>query len=160
MAIVLEGDDVDPLFGMSTGLIVKKDISCGGFVSANQGLVALGSGMTNQFDPAGAWLFHSGYMALHDVEQLPSAPSSDLVDGRLYINSGNRHLYKYYGGAWYDMGHINNYQYYFDTFYIRVSGYEVVFPVWASSAPNPAVSKFWVNTGNSHLYRYNGSTLG
>ena len=56
------------------------------------------------------------------------------------------------------MGHINNYQYYFDTFYIRVSGYEVVFPVWASSAPNPAVSKFWVNTGNSHLYRYNGST--
>lgn len=41
----------DPLFGVSGGLLVKKDITAGGFVSANQGTIGLGSGMRTVFDP-------------------------------------------------------------------------------------------------------------
>ncbi|MDR0372564.1 MAG: tail fiber domain-containing protein [Nitrososphaerota archaeon] len=48
-----------PILGVSTGLTVKKDIAAGGYVSANQGLIGLGSGMYSPFDPPGAWMIHS-----------------------------------------------------------------------------------------------------
>jgi hypothetical protein len=151
------GGAIDPLLAVGTGMIVKKDLAVGGYVASEQGLVAVGSGMQNQFDPPGAWLFHSNYSALHSIESRASAPA-DPVSGQLYINSGNNHLYMYRSPSWHDMGHVNNYQYSFDTFYIRKNSYGVVLPVWASSAPSTAVSKFYVNTGNQHLYRWNGST--
>ena len=55
-------DDFDrygPILGVSTGMMVKKDISCGGFVASNQGIIALGSCLQDSFDSPGAWLTHS-----------------------------------------------------------------------------------------------------
>ncbi|MCW3994927.1 MAG: hypothetical protein NWE98_02105 [Candidatus Bathyarchaeota archaeon] len=123
--------EYDVIFGISHGLLVKKDISCGGFVSANQGLIALGSGMTSQFDPAGAWLVHSEKSSLHDIETRTSAPSNPQT-GQLYINSTNDHLYRYNGSSWVDCGDKDDANYYFDTFYIRRAGYTTPIPPFAT----------------------------
>ena len=120
-----------PIFGVSTGFVVKKDISCGGFVSANQGLIALGSGMTSQFDPAGAWLIHSEKSSLHDIETRSSAPSNPQ-SGQFYINSTNNHLYRYNGSSWVDCGDKDDAAFYFDTFYIRRAGYSTPIPPFAT----------------------------
>ena len=61
---------INPLFGVSTGFVVKKDISCGGYIAANQGIFAAGSGLQTQFDPAGVWLIHSGLSSIHDIDQI------------------------------------------------------------------------------------------
>ncbi|MFA7397900.1 MAG: hypothetical protein GX799_01315 [Crenarchaeota archaeon] len=39
---------------------MKNDLTFGGFVAANQDLIALGSGMINSFYTPGIWLRHSG----------------------------------------------------------------------------------------------------
>jgi len=58
-------DRYGPILGVSTGMMVKKDISCGGFVGANQGIIALGSCLQNSFDPPGAWMLHSEYKRIN-----------------------------------------------------------------------------------------------
>jgi len=105
------------------GMIVKKDLAVGGFVSANQGLIALGSGVEGQFDPPGIWLFHSEENSLHGIKTLSSAPSG-AVEGQLYINASNLHLYQRINSTWVDMGHKNDYDYNFDTVYIRKFPYK------------------------------------
>lgn len=128
LALVTMSDrDYDPILTWSQGMVVKKDFSAGGFVSANQGLIALGSGMKNQFDPPGAWLFQSETHALHDIATLSSPPGSPQ-NNQYYINSGNSRLYQWNGSTWVDKGHTSSYNYMFDTFYIRRAAYSVHVP--------------------------------
>ena len=69
----------NPILTWSQGMVIKKDLSVGGFVSANQGLIALGSGMWEQFEPPGAWLHHSEMHALHDIATLASPPATQKI---------------------------------------------------------------------------------
>jgi len=124
-----------PILTWSKGMVVKKDLSVGGFVAANQGLIALGSGVEGQFDPPGIWLFQSETPALHGIDVLPSAPLSG-VEGQLYINVNNQHLYQRYNAAWVDRGHVNEYNYKFDTVYIRKFSYKSDKELLPFEAPN------------------------
>ncbi|MDR2204277.1 MAG: tail fiber domain-containing protein [Nitrososphaerota archaeon] len=129
--------DHDPILACSSGMVVKKDFSAGGFVTANQGLIALGSGMKNQFDPPGAWMIHSGMHALHDIQTATSPPSVPSGKKPYYINSNNNHLYWWNGSTWTDQGHKDKYNYYFDTFYIRKAFYTVQVPPSTDGRPIP-----------------------
>jgi hypothetical protein len=124
-----------PLLTWSAGMIVKKDFSAGGYVSANQGLIALGSGMKDQFDPPGAWMIHSNTHALHDLRTLSSPPSIPSGKKPHYINSSNNHVYGWNGSTWVDRGHKDKYNYYFDTFYIRKANYSVQTPINDAGRP-------------------------
>lgn len=56
----------DPLLVIDQGLVVKKDITAGGFIGANQGPCALGHGEFYSTEPPHIWLIHanSGYSTL------------------------------------------------------------------------------------------------
>jgi hypothetical protein len=62
LILSLEDDGVtyDPLLATDQGLVVKKDIAAGGFVSANQGVLYLGSGLNSATDEPRIILMHSG----------------------------------------------------------------------------------------------------
>lgn len=124
----------NPILTWSQGMVIKKDLSVGGFVSANQGLIALGSGMWEQFEPPGAWLHHSEMHALHDIATLPSAPGNPELK-QYYINNGNSRLYQWNGSTWVDKGHTSSYNYMFDTFYIRRAGYTLQIPPTTPGIP-------------------------
>jgi len=124
----------NPILTWSQGMVIKKDLSVGGFVSANQGLIALGSGMWEQFEPPGAWLHHSEMHALHDIATLASPPGNPK-NKQYYINSGNSRLYQRVGSEWVDKGHTSSYNYMFDTFYIRRAGYTLQIPPTTPGIP-------------------------
>ena len=126
LALITVGDTVhgfSPILTWSKGMVIKKDLSVGGFVAANQGLIALGSGVEGQFDSPGIWLFQSETPALHGIDVLPSAPVSG-VEGQLYINVNNQRLYQRVNSAWVDRGPVSDYDYKFDTVYIRKFSYK------------------------------------
>jgi hypothetical protein len=129
-----------PLLGVSTGLVVKKDISCGGYVAANQGLIALGSGMYSQWDPPGIWLLHTNIPSIHDITQGSSLPSTG-VDGQYFINTSNGNIYRRENGVWLSKGPVSECTYNFDTCYIRKSGYDNPEPPFAQpNRPIPEAS--------------------
>ncbi|PVX24646.1 MAG: hypothetical protein CW716_09620 [Candidatus Bathyarchaeum sp.] len=51
----------DPLFVLDEGMVVKKDISAGGFVGSNQGELWLGHGRADPLDPPKIILTHSSH---------------------------------------------------------------------------------------------------
>jgi hypothetical protein len=95
-----------PLLGVSTGFVVKKDIACGGYLSANQGLIVLGSGMTGPFDPPGAWLMHANNKKINfKGNNSPPSPKEGWrwIDTSKSITSGNltfAPLKEYQQGGW------------------------------------------------------------
>lgn len=160
----------DPILTWSEGMVVKKDFSAGGFVTANQGLIALGSGMQNQFDPPGIWLTHDLKSALHDIEQRTAAQGdpSTPQQGRYpyFINKEQRtgrlanHLYQWDGATWVDRGPTSSYNYMFDTCYVRKSSYSIILNPEHRDGPPTSYTygTYYYSNSNGHIYRYNGST--
>ena len=78
---------------------------------------------------------HSAHTPFYDpwiddsrVETLASAPASP-VHGQMYIKSGDSHLYWYNKSTgWVDGGHVDDIDFYYDTFYIRKAGYAKPYP--------------------------------
>ncbi|MCL2642619.1 MAG: tail fiber domain-containing protein [Candidatus Bathyarchaeota archaeon] len=125
----------ETLFAIDNGLVVQKDIGAGGFVSANQGALYLGSGLHNQVDIPKIILNNADMSRLGGGGKLnvPGVPSgtifpSNAEKGQLYIRtdsvSGNpaNTLFSYNGaGAWIPLGPTSKYAGNFDTLYIRQS---------------------------------------
>jgi len=105
MAIVSDegGSWVAPLLAVDTGMVVQKDISCGGYVAANQGELWLGHGRKDKLDPPKIILAHADsatYGQAYDTLYLKKANNNgvndpahlDLQDLTAHgdINIGNR----------------------------------------------------------------------
>jgi len=104
------------------GLIVKKDVSVGGFVSSNQGALMLGSGLNNQMDPPKIVLSNSdlgiidggGY---HEVPAIPHGSSGTSfplvpITGTYYLRTDatpqyHNRVFKYIGAGWVDTTSTN-----------------------------------------------------
>jgi|GEM_PF-1788335 hypothetical protein len=159
----------DPLLVWSQGMIVKKDFSAGGFVTANQGLIALGSAMKDTFDPPGIWLIHSDHGALFQIEERtaaqgdPTPPTGGHINDRPYfINLDARmgrlanHLYQWNGSTWVDRGHRDSYNYNMDTAYVRRAQYSVILnPEHLDGPPDsPAYLQCYYNNSDGHIKRW------
>lgn len=60
--LIITQDDNDPLLATDQGLVVKKDIAAGGFLSSNQGVLMLGNGLNSKDEDPKIILTHSnGY---------------------------------------------------------------------------------------------------
>ncbi|MCW4024059.1 MAG: hypothetical protein NWF01_03375 [Candidatus Bathyarchaeota archaeon] len=107
----------NPILTWSQGFIVKKDFAVGGYISSNQGMLGLGSGMYDPFHQPMIWLMHSELSALHDINDFPSATPED---GELYINTGEAMIYKYNETAaeWQEFAPTSEYNYNLDTLHI------------------------------------------
>ncbi|MCL1977625.1 MAG: hypothetical protein FWG55_05960 [Candidatus Bathyarchaeota archaeon] len=73
----------DPLLATDVGLIVKKDISCGGFVSSNQGELWLGHGRNDRYDVPKIILSHANaayYGSAYDTLYLRKANTNGVND--------------------------------------------------------------------------------
>ncbi|MCW4024936.1 MAG: hypothetical protein NWF01_07880 [Candidatus Bathyarchaeota archaeon] len=100
--VTISESNNDPILTVSQGFVVKKDISCGGFLAANQGMLGLGSGMFAPYDQPMVWLMHSELSQLHNVERRDSAPS-DPAYGQMYIDDNTDIVYRYLG-SWVNLG--------------------------------------------------------
>ena len=126
LLIDTDEDPVAPLLAISQGVIVKKDLAAGGFLSSNQGVLALGSRMNHTFDPPHIWLFHSELPARDGIEERDTIPSSPET-GQMFVYTGSTgggwtadHLYRWTGSApWEDLGHKTNWDWKFDTLEIK-----------------------------------------
>ncbi|MGD6852614.1 MAG: hypothetical protein ACQCN6_11195 [Candidatus Bathyarchaeia archaeon] len=121
-----------PLLAISTGVTVKKDLAAGGILSANQGTLALGSGLFEQIDPPRIWLTNSEVGALEHIEERNNQDGDPInpKDKQLFINLENRtdrianHVYEWIvrepplGSSWTDKGHRDNFNYTFDTLHL------------------------------------------
>jgi hypothetical protein len=88
--ITSSGNSFAPLLLWSQGMIIKKDLSVGGFVSANQGVLSLGRGLNTQFDPPAISLTCHNTQALDGIKTLsspPTAPPAGSPDRPYYISS-------------------------------------------------------------------------
>ncbi len=67
--LILRGDGppYDPLLATDQGLVVKKDISAGGMLASNQGILGLGSGFTSADEPPKIWLTHTQELGNQDT---------------------------------------------------------------------------------------------
>ncbi|MDR0470719.1 MAG: hypothetical protein LBH79_03190 [Nitrososphaerota archaeon] len=151
-------DRYGPILGVSTGLMVKKDISCGGFVGANQGIIALGSCLQDSFDPPGAWMLHSeckrinfkgtsfpanpreGWRVIRTDELLGTLGAVDPVY--------SYQIYERQGSSWVKVGGSS-----FD------NGYEfgVSRPNWGDDRKG----EYFITTGpsnNGHIHQFNGGS--
>jgi hypothetical protein len=114
-----------PLLVIDQGLIVKKDISAGGFVCSNQGELYLGSGRNDQVDVPKIILTYSDVSRLQgggslDVPEIPSGDQFPAGEkGQLFIYTPTSSLYKHNGSIWLYLGPTSNYAGYFDTLYLR-----------------------------------------
>lgn len=104
-------EPTNPILYWSDGLMIKKDVTAGGFLGANQGALFLGSGLDGQSDMPQIILMHSGslynYMATLDINDadgnLAAVKMSTIyVDGILHTNGS---LYTEFG---WNGGTINN----------------------------------------------------
>jgi hypothetical protein len=107
----------DPLFVLDRGVIVKKDLEVGGFVSSQQGVLSLGYGLHHILDPPSIWLLNGNQPRLPSGLQHFQTPPTP-VDGQVYKNDSNNHIYHCYGGAWQDLGHEDIYVGNMDTLHI------------------------------------------
>jgi hypothetical protein len=148
--ITLSDNNYDPILTWSEGMIVKKDFSAGGFVAANQGLIALGHGMQNQFDPPGIWLRHSEMKKIIFLgEDFPTNPQPNWQ--AIKTNESPRRLYQYNGSTWikqqdsgYDIDATNHAA-------IRFGG---DFPTVTSEDEG----YLFIKTPEYHLRKYDGSS--
>ncbi len=81
----------DPLLVFDQGLIAKKDIGVGGFISVNQGVLFLGHGLNSSTEPPKIELLHSGtamgtYKTLYLAEANGTVPANFCL-GTLYIGT-------------------------------------------------------------------------
>ncbi|MCW4016644.1 MAG: zinc ribbon domain-containing protein [Candidatus Bathyarchaeota archaeon] len=125
--VIEDEQDNEPILTTNRGLVVQKDIAAGGFVSANQGELWLGSGRDDQVDVPKIILSNSNVSRLDgggllDIPPIPSGSSypGDPVNGQLFIFTGEypNRLYKYDGAIWQDKGPRSDFAGYFDTLYI------------------------------------------
>jgi hypothetical protein len=118
-----------PLLAISQGVVIKKDLSVGGFLASNQGIIALGSGLHNSFDPPGIWLTHSESSPLDYIEyrDLYNPPTNPAI-GQCFRYATTNRIYQWDGSSWVDKGSANNYNYHFDTCYIRKASYDANLP--------------------------------
>jgi hypothetical protein len=123
-----------PLLVTDQGFVVKKDIAAGGYISANQGELWLGSGRDDQLDVPKIVLFQSetsrvfggGPLSVPGLPMLSGLPAK--VYGKLVMLSvaygGNPPgmIYRCYGneptGKWVAQGHFTEFPGNFDTLYI------------------------------------------
>jgi len=113
-----------PLLAISQGVIVKKDFAAGGFLSSNQGALALGSGLDDFDDVPKLWLIHSELPARHNIEERTDIPSTPVV-GQAFVYTGQtqgnwvqNHLYRWTGILWSDLGHKTEWDWTFDTLHL------------------------------------------
>jgi hypothetical protein len=123
-----------PLLVTDQGFVVKKDIAAGGYVSANQGELWLGSGRDDQLDVPKIVLFQSetsrvGGGGPLDIDAIPaSATLPTKNDGKLvlltvaYAGNPAGTIYRCFGdepgGEWLPKGHFTEFPGNFDTLYI------------------------------------------
>ena len=125
----------EPLLVTDRGFVVKKDIAAGGYVSANQGELWLGSGRDDQLDVPKIVLFQSetsrvsggGPLSIDGIPEGATFPTK--VNGKLFkltIQNGEYAagtIYRCYGdepnGQWVAKGHYTEFPGNFDTLYIR-----------------------------------------
>jgi hypothetical protein len=127
---VRDYDTDAPILVMDEGLVIKKDIGAGGFVSSNQGELWLGSGRNDQLDPQKIVLTHAVISMLNgggsmNAEAIPTYNNwPNQENGRIFIFQADQHIYKYVtGSGWVDKGPASNYSgKYFDTLYITKFG--------------------------------------
>jgi hypothetical protein len=117
-----EPNNIVPLLAISQGIIAKKDLGVGGYISSQQGMLALGSGMHSlpeipaQFGEPRISLLHSELNALHHIDD---HPSESPEDGEMYISGGI--IYKYdhtQEPPWVEFASASDYNYNFDTLHI------------------------------------------
>ena len=96
----------DPILIVDQGFVVKKDLSVGGFVSANQGVLALGSGMASQVDRPRIWLLHSDRAILDGIDPLRTNPPDSPSVGDKHFDKDNNHRYQWNGNSWMDLGQL------------------------------------------------------
>jgi uncharacterized repeat protein (TIGR02543 family) len=126
-----------PLLVVDRGMVIQKDLSVGGFVSANQGALSLGSGLHTQVDipkiilgNAATYRLDGGGMhkipAVPRVLQLPTSGAHYQVRICTTAYNGNppNTLYKWnddnkQSSYWEPLGPISNFAGTFDTLYIR-----------------------------------------
>jgi hypothetical protein len=127
-----------PLLTTDEGMLVKKDVSAGGYLGSNQGAVMLGHGLMHAGDPPKISLTHSDLM----FESEATFPTEGLYDGRFF------YLTEQSGG--YSPG----YYYYDASASTWVSAEDSSFP------NDPAKWQLFVRTDyNPHiLYQYNDAT--
>lgn len=126
LSLIIDTDENPdaPLLAISQGVIVKKDFAAGGFLSSNQGALALGSGLNDFDDVPKIWLIHSELPARHDIEESEDIPSSPDVDqafvytGQTQGNWVQNHLYRWNGTLWSDLGHKTEWDWTFDTLHL------------------------------------------
>ena len=115
-----------PLIVVDQGTIVKKDLAVGGFVASEQGALALGSGLHHMLDPPAIWLVRGNDKRLPDELDAYDNHPSDPFSGQLYKNRTNNHIYHNYKGAWYDLGHKDDFDGLMDTLHVfkMTDGYQ------------------------------------
>jgi hypothetical protein len=131
-AITTTGTEGEPLLAIDRGLVVQKDIAAGGYISANQGELWLGSGRDDQVDVPKIILGNAscsrlGGGGVYAIEPVPSSGTTFPVGekGKVAIRTdawnGNPQntLYKHNGTTWIPMGPTSNYAGNFDTLYLR-----------------------------------------
>lgn len=119
VSLITSADNYDaPLLCFSQGVVIKKDISVGGFLATNQGAIYVGSGLLRQVDLPKIVLMHSGTEILFGIDQ-QSSPPSNPTNRQLYIDTDDNHLYEWDGDSWNDLGHTDDYAGYFDTLQIK-----------------------------------------
>jgi hypothetical protein len=129
--ILAEGvTEDDPLLATNRGLVVQKDIACGGYISANQGALWLGSGLDDQVDVPRIILTQATTSRLggggpFSVQAVPSGMSwPTAIKGTVAVRTdswnGNpaNTLYKHNGTTWIPMGPTSYYAGNFDTLYL------------------------------------------
>lgn len=74
-----------PMLATDQGLLVQKDVSCGGFLGTNQGAVGFGHGLNQYNQPPILWLTHSNTMIggatyYYDAEGIPGSVNYDTLN--------------------------------------------------------------------------------
>ena len=147
-----------PILGVSTGMMVKKDISCGGFVGANQGIVALGSCLQDSFDPPGAWMLHSEHKRINlKGSSFPANPRegwrvirTDELLGTLGVVDSvySYQIYERQGSSWVKAGVST-----FDNGYL----FGASLPSWGAEH----IGMYFITVGSSNngrIHQFNGGS--
>lgn len=93
------GSWVDPLLATDVGLVVKKDIAAGGFLSTNQGEVWIGHGRKDIVDPpkiilthADGYVYNGAYNTLYLRKRITDWRNADYNSNDPIANPGNLDL--------------------------------------------------------------------
>ncbi|PVX27282.1 MAG: hypothetical protein CW716_03110, partial [Candidatus Bathyarchaeum sp.] len=153
--LTISSDNYDaPIITTDQSVLVKKDISAGGFLGSNQGAVMLGSGLTSQVDDPKIMLMNSAVSRLQGGGPLglPAVPSGSSlpggVNGKLFVLTTDQHLYKHNGTTWVDIGPTSDYAGNFDTLHITQSDGSI-----------PANLNLGSLTANDHIHLKDSSSL-